>query len=351
MMQQRGMALATYQGRGGRASVSGIQATVFGATGFLGRPTVNKLGRMGSQILVPYRGDEHDTRHLKVMGDYGQIVMVPYHIRDQDSVSHTLKEANVVVNLMGQQWPSFNFTLEQANVEGVRAIAEAAKAQGVERFIHVSAMSASADSGSDFAKSKAAGEAVVREIYPDATILRPGSMYGQEDRFLCRIAGQVKAAPVTPLINGGTAMRSPVYVDDVAEAIGVCLRDSSTVGKTYELSGPKAYSVEEVYNMIFASIKKEPFTVSTKSDMAPEFVNNLAFKVMSLAGRVQQYLPTSPMTETEIALSLEDELLSEGALTFADLGIEPVALEEKIDKLLLRFKPVEISAKDAGVLL
>merc|ERR1719197_1388223 len=89
--QSRTMALATYQGRGGRSSVSGIQATVFGATGFLGRPTVNNLGRMGSQVVVPYRGDEHDTRHLKVMGDYGQIVMVPYHLRDLPSVGHVVK--------------------------------------------------------------------------------------------------------------------------------------------------------------------------------------------------------------------------------------------------------------------
>merc|ERR1712216_771538 len=166
--QTRGMALATYQGRGGRSSVSGIQATVYGATGFLGRPTVNKLGRMGSQVVVPYRSDEHDTRHLKVMGDYGQIVMVPYHLRDLPSVGHVVKEANVVVNLMGQQWPSFNFTLEEANVEGVRAIATAAKEAGVERFIHVSSLSASAGSRSEYAKTKAAGEQAVREIYPDA---------------------------------------------------------------------------------------------------------------------------------------------------------------------------------------
>jgi nucleoside-diphosphate-sugar epimerase len=71
-----------------------------------------------------------------------------------------LQEANVVVNLMGQQTPSFNFTLDEANVEGVRNIALAAKEAGVERFIHISAMSASADSSSAYSRSKAAGEAV-----------------------------------------------------------------------------------------------------------------------------------------------------------------------------------------------
>merc|ERR1711988_912969 len=125
------MALATYKGRGGRSSVSGVQATVFGSTGMLGRPTVNMLGRMGSQVVVPYRGDEHDTRHLKVMGDYGQIVMVPFHLKDEASIAHVSQHANVVVNLVGQESATRNFSLEEANVEGTRRIAKAAKNAGV----------------------------------------------------------------------------------------------------------------------------------------------------------------------------------------------------------------------------
>ena len=74
-------------GPGGRSSISGVVATVFGATGFVGRYLVNKLGNrdlasvsltilglMGSQVIVPYRGDDYDCRHLKPMGDLGQIM-------------------------------------------------------------------------------------------------------------------------------------------------------------------------------------------------------------------------------------------------------------------------------------
>ena len=31
------------------------------------------IGRVGSQIVVPHRGDEYYCNHLKVMGDLGQI--------------------------------------------------------------------------------------------------------------------------------------------------------------------------------------------------------------------------------------------------------------------------------------
>ena len=64
------------RGKGGRSSFSAVVATVFGGPGFLGRYVVNRLGRVGSQVVVPYRGDEHDYRYLKPMGDLGQIVFL-----------------------------------------------------------------------------------------------------------------------------------------------------------------------------------------------------------------------------------------------------------------------------------
>jgi uncharacterized protein YbjT (DUF2867 family) len=296
---------------------------------------------MGSQVIVPYRCDEHDTRHLKVMGDYGQIVMVPFHLKETDSIQHVVQHANVVVNLVGQQWPSFNFTLEQANVEGVREIALAAKKAGAERFIHVSCMSADAESKSPYARSKAAGEAVVREIFPDATILRPGSMFGEEDRFLARIASQVSGnfLRVFPLVNGGAAKRTPIYVNDVAEAIGICVRDSNTAGKTYDLGGPSEYTQGEVYQMIFDSIVRHPFVFPAPAAL------------MAMNGRFMQYLPGNPMSEDEVHLAFEDEVIGENALTAQDLGMAPISMDDMISKILLRFKPASISAKDAGVLL
>jgi len=327
--QKRGMALAVATGRGGRSSVSGVQATVFGATGRLGRPVVNKLGRMGSQVVVPYRGDEHDTRHLKVMGDYGQIVMVPFQLKDTESISHVVQHGNVLINAMGQSGPSFNYTLQEANVDGVRAIAEAARSAGIERFIHVSALT-SPHSTSDFAKTKAEGEAAVKDIYPDATILRPGSMYGPEDNFLSSIAGQAtRPMAVVPLLDGGQAKRQPIFYDDVAEAIMICLRDPNTVGKTYELGGPTVYTMEELYHEVFSAVGAQPWT--------PPLPSRMGFA----AGYSKDYAQRA----------VEDEVVSEGALTIADLGIQPMALKDKVDKLLLRFKPQEISAKDAGVLL
>ncbi len=61
------------RGPGGRSSVNGVVAAVFGSTGFLGRYVVNAFGKMGSQVVLPYRSDEIDIQHLRLMGDLGQV--------------------------------------------------------------------------------------------------------------------------------------------------------------------------------------------------------------------------------------------------------------------------------------
>ena len=73
---QRNVSSLVKRGGGGRSSFSGVVATVFGATGFFGRYVVNRLGRIGSQVVVPFRGDEHDARHLQPMLDLGQGVFL-----------------------------------------------------------------------------------------------------------------------------------------------------------------------------------------------------------------------------------------------------------------------------------
>jgi len=79
------------RGPGGRHSISGVRATVFGSTGFIGRYVVNQLGRLGSQISLPTRCNDHDRQHLRPMGDLGQIVFwdaPPNFIRSDEVIRH-----------------------------------------------------------------------------------------------------------------------------------------------------------------------------------------------------------------------------------------------------------------------
>ena len=129
------------KGTGGRSSYSGITAAVFGSTGFLGRYVVNHLAKNGSRVLVPTRCSENHRQHLKPMGDLGQIVQFDYSMRDDEAIKYAVERANVVINMVGREWETRNFSFEDVHRDFPRRLAEACKeSSSVKRLIHVSAL-------------------------------------------------------------------------------------------------------------------------------------------------------------------------------------------------------------------
>lgn len=237
---------AMKRGTGGRSSFNGMVATVFGSTGFVGRYVCNKLGKIGTQMILPYRCDQYETARLKVTGDLGQVLFQQFDLRDEEAIRKSMKYSNVVINLIGRDWETPNFTFDEVHVDGARRLARLAKEMGVERFIHMSALNASPnpeaillDSGSGYLRSKYFSELAVREEFPEATIVRPSDIYGSEDRFLRLYASnwrhQMRGVPLWR--NGEATEKQPVYVSDVAQAIVNIARDPDTAGKVYQAIG------------------------------------------------------------------------------------------------------------------
>ena len=234
------------RGSGGRSSFSGLIVTVFGSTGFLARSVVNALARIGSTVICPYRGDPYMTRDLKLAGDLGQVWFVPFHLQDEDSIRRAVKYSNVVVNLIGRDHMTPNFSLDDVHVTGASRIARISREMGVKRFIHVSALNSckKPDSfyvygGSQFLKSKYYGELSVREQYPEATIIRPADIYGVKDKYLWYYClGYRRNFRRLPLHNGGYGItKTPVSVSDVAQGIANAITDEESIGKTYDAVG------------------------------------------------------------------------------------------------------------------
>ncbi|RVE47389.1 hypothetical protein evm_007988 [Chilo suppressalis] len=184
--------LAAYKrGTGGRSSFNGIVATVFGCTGFVGRYVCNKLGKIGSQMILPYRCDFYDAQRLKVCGDLGQVLFSPFDLRDEESIAKAVRYSNVVINLIGRDYETKNFKYKDVHVDGARRLARICREMGVERFIHLSYLNAEENpkplvlsKPSMYKISKFQGECAVREEFPTATIIRASDIYGSEDRFL-----------------------------------------------------------------------------------------------------------------------------------------------------------------------
>ncbi|KAI6779464.1 NADH-ubiquinone oxidoreductase-like protein [Emericellopsis cladophorae] len=292
---------------GGRSSLGGHTATVFGATGQLGRYIVHRLARQGCTVVIPFR-EEMAKRHLKVTGDLGRVVFVEYDLRNTDSIEASVRHSDVVYNLVGRDYPTKNFTLEDVHVEGTERIAEAVAKYDVDRFIHVSSHSANPSSASEFYATKGRGEQVARNIFPETTIVRPAPLFGFEDNLL------LKLASVLNLFTANNMQEKfwPVHSIDVGAALEKMLYDDSTAAQTFELYGPKKYQLSEIARMVDKEIYKERRHINVpKSILKP------------VAGLLNKYLYWRTITADEVEREFLDQVIDPKAKTFKDLDIVP----------------------------
>ncbi|PNY04598.1 NADH dehydrogenase [Trifolium pratense] len=300
---------------------SGIVATVFGATGFLGRYVVQQLAKMGSQVLVPFRGSEDCPRHLKLMGDLGQIVPMKFNPRDESSVKAVMARANVVINLIGRDYETRNYSYEEVHYHMAEKLAKAW---------------ASPSSSSRMLRCKAAAEeAVLREL-PEATIFKPAVMIGTEDRILNRWAHFAKKYGFLPLMGNGNTKIQPVYVVDVASALTTALKDDGTsMGKIYELGGPEIFTVHELAEIMYDVIREWPRYVNVPLPIAKA----LATPRELFLNKVPFPLPKPEMFNLDqIHAFAKDTVVSENALTFNDLGIVPHKLKGYPIEFLISYR-------------
>ncbi|KAG2402703.1 NADH dehydrogenase [ubiquinone] 1 alpha subcomplex subunit 9 [Vigna angularis] len=315
----------------------GIIATVFGATGFLGRYVVQQLAKMGSQVLVPFRGSEDCPRHLKLMGDLGQIVPMKYNPRDESSVKAVMAKANVVINLIGRDYETRNYSFEEVHYHMAENLAKISREHGgILRFIQVSSLGASPSSPSRMLRAKAAAEEVVLRELPEATILKPAVMIGTEDRILNPWAHFAKKYGFIPLFGNGSTKIQPVYVVDVAAALTTVLKDDGTsMGKTYELGGPEIFTVHDLAELMYETIREWPRYVKVPFPIAKA----LATPREILLNKVPFPLPTPEIFNLDKIQALTtDTIVSENALTFNDLGIVPHKLKGYPVEFLISYR-------------
>ncbi|MGN6514281.1 MAG: complex I NDUFA9 subunit family protein [Rhizomicrobium sp.] len=300
--------------------------TVFGGSGFLGRNAVRELARAGYRVRVAVRYP-NIAQYLPPMGSVGQIQLLKCNVLDQDAVARAVEGADAVVNLVGILYPAGGQSYEDVHVTAAGHIAMAAKAGGARTLVHISTLGVDPNSESAYASTKAEGERVIREEFADATILRSSLVAGPDDDFFNKFANLARFLPVLPLIGGGHTKFQPVFVGDVAEAILKCVQDPSTHGKTYELGGPRVYSFKEILELVLRETGRS-------RPLVP-----VPFFLASIKALFLQFLPGKLLTPDQVRFLKTDNVVSPGALTFKDLGIEPDTLEAVLPAYLWRFRP------------
>ncbi|HUC73062.1 MAG TPA: complex I NDUFA9 subunit family protein [Stellaceae bacterium] len=301
------------------------RTAVLGGSGFIGRYVVQRLAARGDVIAVGCRRAE-EAKFLMTFGLVGQIAAVNITIDDEELLPAFLAGSGALVNCVGILRESGSQTFERVHHLGPARMARLAREAGVERLVHISAIGADSRSPSAYARTKAAGEAAVRDAFPTATILRPSVVFGPEDQFFNRFAAIAMVSPVLPLIGGGHTRFQPVYVGDVADAVLKCLEDPATAGRTYELGGPRSYTMRELLELLLAEIRRKRLLV------------DLPFGLAELQARLMSILPNPPLTPDQVQLLRRDNVVSSGALALATLGISATAVEGILPTYLDRFR-------------
>jgi uncharacterized protein YbjT (DUF2867 family) len=301
------------------------RTAVLGGSGFVGRYVVKRLAARGDVVPVGCRHAE-EAKFLRPMGDVGQVEPVNVAIDDEIVLPAFLAGSGAVVNCVGILRESGSQTFERVHHTGPARLARFAREAGVERLVHISAIGADPRSTSAYARTKAAGEAAVRDAFPTVTILRPSIIFGPEDQFFNRFAAMAIIAPALPLIGGGETRFQPVYVGDVADAVIKCLGDPATAGRTYELGGPKIYTFRELLELLLREIRRKRWFI------------DLPFGIAQVQARLMSILPNPPLTPDQVELLKSDNIVSPGALNLASLGITPTPVEGILPTYLDRFR-------------
>ncbi|MEA2859214.1 MAG: hypothetical protein QOC72_1253 [Methylobacteriaceae bacterium] len=234
---------------------TGRIVTVFGGSGFIGRQVVRKLAKRGWRIRVATRRPDL-AFHLQPSGRVGQIHAVQANLRNPASVARALHGADAAVNLVGILAESGRQNFEAVHAFGARAVARAVREAGISRLVHMSALGADESSPSDYARTKARGEAAVRDLFPDAIITRPSIVFGAEDDFFNRFAAMARVLPIIPLMGAETKFE-PVFVGDVAEVIARGVDGDLPAGSTWELGGPEIRTLRELVAYVCAVTRRK----------------------------------------------------------------------------------------------
>jgi uncharacterized protein YbjT (DUF2867 family) len=300
--------------------------TIVGGTGFLGRYVVHRLAKAGYVLRVIAR-DADQALYLRTAGDPGQVVLMNGDVTRPESLSGKLINSYAVINLTGILYQSGRQKFDTVHTQGAECLAQMAKTAKAQCFVQVSALGVDKAVNSRYARTKFAGEKAAMAAFPEATILRPGVMFGPEDNFTNQFARMAVLSPVLPLIGGGRTTFQPVYIDDVAAAIETCISNSATKGQIYELGGPETYSFKEILQYIMEVTGRRRLLLP------------LPFGLAALMGAVLQFLPKPPLTFDQVRLLKRDNVVSASARTFAALGMTPKNMKEIMPFYLNIYRP------------
>ena len=323
---------------------------VLGGAGFVGSALVSRLAATGKQVKVLSRMRERSKELILLP----TVEVVEADIHDDRELVRQFRGMDAVINLVGvlheERRGRADVPAErrgdfyQCHVELPRKIIQACAEAGIGRLLHMSALGANPVSNSAYQRSKGAGEAIVREAGTrhqqsesgylngpkfthdyglDVTIFRPSVIFGRDDSFINLFAQLVRWLPVIPLANS-QARFQPVWVEDVARTFVDCLEDMDSFGQTYELCGPRAYSLREIVEYAAHMQGRHPRIISLND------------RLSYLQAWAMEFKPGAKLMTRDNYYAMQQDNVCQAQWPF---GFTPTALEAVVPTYLNRQSP------------
>ena len=300
-----------------------LRVTVFGGTGFVGRHLIKYLCNHECIIKVPTRNPIKGY-FLQPLGDVGQINLIKFDISDNEKLKNLIEDSDIVINLIGILYEKKRNDFVEVHYNFVKRLVDNIKLYK-KIFVQVSALGVSKSKDSLYSKSKHQADIYIEKNLQKFSIIRPSLIFGPEDNFFNKFAQMSLISPFLPLIAGGTTKFQPVYVEDVSKGIMKILKKDITK-KIFDFGGPDIFSFKELLQILLEVLNRKRLLIYIPK------------RVAILLAKFFQLLPNPLLTEDQIKLLENDNVVLNTNYTFKYLCISPVSLKLIIPDYLKRFK-------------
>lgn len=300
-----------------------LRVTVFGGTGFVGRHLIKHLCNQECIVKVPTRNTAKGY-FLQPLGDVGQINLIKFDLSDNRKLKNLIKDSDIVINLIGILFEKKRNDFINLHYNFVKRLVDNINLNK-KHFIQISALGVNRYKDSLYSRSKFNAEEYIQKNSKKFSIVRPGLIFGPEDNFFCKFAKMSLFSPFLPLIMGGETKFQPVYVEDVCKGIMKILKKNIT-NQIFEFGGPDIFTFKELLQILLKIINRKKLLI-----YIPKIVAIIMAKFF-------QVLPNPLLTEDQIKLLENNNIILNTDYTFKYLDINPVSLELILPDYLKRFK-------------
>jgi len=290
-----------------------------GATGYLGRFVLEKLVEKGYHIKCLVRNPDNIPKSIS-----GYVEWIIGDTTDPTSLENQLADFDAVVNLVAiiDENKRKNITFEKLNFEATKNLVDAAKDQGVKRFIHMSALGADVNGTTGYFRTKGKAEQAVILSGLNYTIFRPSFIFGYNHPVFSMLTKVIKTSPlgIVPVFGDGRYKHQPVFVENVAELVAVALSNPRAVNKSYDVGGPEQLTYLQQLEIIAKSNGKKAWPIPVPLGLSKMLVN--------LIGA----FPFAPINSDKLTMLIHDNICDISAIQ-SDFEINLVSFKDGLNTM------------------